>query len=85
MRLTDSPTVQSTHRKRTWIERFEEQTGQTMQVITLILTLFATAIAAFVGCIIMGLWANLPFALAPGMGLNAYFTFGVVIGLGVDW
>ena len=47
--------------------------------------LFATAIAAFVGCIIMGLWANLPFALAPGMGLNAYFTFGVVIGLGIDW
>jgi AGZA family xanthine/uracil permease-like MFS transporter len=40
--------------------------------------LFATAIAAFVGCIVMGLWANLPFALAPGMGLNAYFTFTVV-------
>ncbi|DAC44517.1 MAG TPA: NCS2 family permease [Candidatus Thalassarchaeaceae archaeon] len=40
--------------------------------------LFATAIAAFVGCIVMGLWANLPFALAPGMGLNAYFTFAVV-------
>ena len=33
--------------------------------------LFATAIAAFVGCVVMGLWANLPFALAPGMGLNA--------------
>ena len=41
--------------------------------------LFATAIAAFVGCVIMGLWANLPFALAPGMGLNAYFTFSVVL------
>ena len=40
--------------------------------------LFATAIAAFVGCVVMGLWANLPFALAPGMGLNAYFTFTVV-------
>ena len=40
--------------------------------------LFATAIAAFVGCIVMGLWANLPFALAPGIGLNAYFTFAVV-------
>ena len=40
--------------------------------------LFATAIAAFVGCTVMGLWANLPFALAPGMGLNAYFTFAVV-------
>ena len=47
--------------------------------------LFATAIAAFVGCTVMGLWANLPFALAPGMGLNAYFTFGVVIGMGIDW
>jgi AGZA family xanthine/uracil permease-like MFS transporter len=47
--------------------------------------LFATAVAAFVGCTIMGLYANLPFALAPGMGLNAYFTFAVVLGLGVPW
>ena len=47
--------------------------------------LFATAIAAFVGCTIMGLYANLPFALAPGMGLNAYFTFAVVLGMGIDW
>ncbi len=47
--------------------------------------LFATAVAAFVGCIVMGLWANLPFALAPGMGLNAYFTFAVVLGMGVAW
>ena len=47
--------------------------------------LFATAVAAFVGCTVMGLWANLPFALAPGMGLNAYFTFTVVIGMGVAW
>tara|TARA_B100000959_G_scaffold281426_1_gene345437 strand:+ start:756 stop:2324 length:1569 start_codon:yes stop_codon:yes gene_type:complete len=47
--------------------------------------LFATAVAAFVGCTVMGLWANLPFALAPGMGLNAYFTFTVVIGMGIDW
>lgn len=47
--------------------------------------LFATAIAAFVGCVVMGLWANLPFALAPGMGLNAYFTFAVVLGMGIDW
>jgi putative ABC transport system permease protein len=48
MRLTDIPTVQSIHRKRTLLERFEEQTGQTMQVFTLILTLFATAIAVAV-------------------------------------
>ncbi len=47
--------------------------------------LFATAIAAFVGCTIMGLYANLPFALAPGMGLNAYFTFAVVPGMGLSW
>lgn len=47
--------------------------------------LFATAIAAFVACVIMGLWANLPFALAPGMGLNAYFTFAVVMGMGIAW
>ncbi len=47
--------------------------------------LFATAIAAFVGCVVMGLWANLPFALAPGMGLNAYFTFAVVLGMGIPW
>ena len=47
--------------------------------------LFATAIAAFIGCMVMGLWANLPFALAPGMGLNAYFTFAVVGAMGVAW
>jgi|TARA_B110000914_G_scaffold157573_1_gene138580 AGZA family xanthine/uracil permease-like MFS transporter len=47
--------------------------------------LFATAIAAFVGCAVMGLWANLPFALAPGMGLNAYFTFTVVIAMQIPW
>ena len=48
--------------------------------------LFATAIAAFVGCVIMGLWANLPFALAPGMGLNAYFAFTIVLGAnGIGW
>ena len=47
-RLTDIPTVQSIHRKRTLLEKFEEQTSRTMQVITLILTLFATAIAVAV-------------------------------------
>jgi len=39
--------------------------------------LFATAVAAFVGCMVMAFWAKLPFALAPGMGLNAYFAFTV--------
>ena len=45
----------------------------------------ATAIASAAATLIMGLWANLPFALAPGMGLNAYFTFGVVGAMGVEW
>ncbi len=44
-----------------------------------------TALAAATGSLIMGLWANLPFALAPGMGLNAYFTFTVVLTLGIPW
>ena len=47
--------------------------------------LFATAIASFVGCVVMGMWANLPFALAPWMGLNAYFTFTVVGAMGIPW
>jgi AGZA family xanthine/uracil permease-like MFS transporter len=47
--------------------------------------LFATAIAAFVGCVVMGLWANKPYALAPGMGLNAYFVFSVVLVMGIPW
>ncbi len=47
--------------------------------------LFATAIASFVGCVVMGMWANLPFALAPGMGLNAYFTFTVVGAMEIPW
>ena len=47
--------------------------------------LFATAMAAFIGCTVMALWANLPFALAPGMGLNAYFAFTVVMEMGIPW
>ena len=42
----------------------------------------ATCLAAAVGSALMGLLANLPIALAPGMGLNAYFTFAVVLGAG---
>lgn len=45
----------------------------------------ATCIAAAIGTAIMGLWANYPVALAPGMGLNAFFTFGVVFGMGHSW
>ena len=45
----------------------------------------ATCLAAAVGTAIMGLWAKLPIAQAPGMGLNAFFAFSVVLGLGVPW
>ncbi len=45
----------------------------------------ATALASAVATLVMGLAANYPFALAPGMGLNAYFTFGVVGAMGVPW
>ena len=45
----------------------------------------ATCLAAGVGCILMGCLANYPIALAPGMGLNAYFTFTVVKGMGIPW
>ncbi|CUA81647.1 MULTISPECIES: NCS2 family permease [Gulbenkiania] len=45
----------------------------------------ATCLAAALGTAIMGLVANYPIALAPGMGLNAYFTFTVVKGMGVPW
>lgn len=45
----------------------------------------ATCLTAGLTTIFMGLYANLPFGLASGMGLNAFFTYGVVIGLGVSW
>lgn len=45
----------------------------------------ATALAAAVGTLLMGLLAKYPVALAPGMGLNAFFSFSVVLGMGVPW
>ncbi len=45
----------------------------------------ATCLAAAAGTLIMGLYANYPVALAPGMGLNVYFTYGVVQGMGHGW
>jgi len=45
----------------------------------------ATALASAVATAAMALLANYPVALAPGMGLNAYFTYGVVRGMGIDW
>ena len=47
--------------------------------------LFATCVSAAIATVIMGLWANYPIALAPGMSLNAYFTYSIVLGRGVPW
>ncbi|MGN0663143.1 MAG: NCS2 family permease [Faecalibacterium sp.] len=47
--------------------------------------LIATALASFVGTALMALLANYPFALAPGMGLNAYFAYTVVLSMGYSW
>lgn len=44
-----------------------------------------TALSAAMGTLLAGLFANVPFALAPGMGLNAFFTYSLVIGRGVPW
>jgi len=45
----------------------------------------ATCVASAIGCFLMAFLANYPIALAPGMGLNAYFAFGVVGGMGHSW
>ncbi|GAM72975.1 xanthine/uracil/thiamine/ascorbate permease family protein [Vibrio ishigakensis] len=45
----------------------------------------ATCLAAAIGCFIMGFYANYPIAQAPGMGLNAFFTYAVVLGMGHTW
>ena len=47
--------------------------------------LIATALASFIGTALMALLANYPFALAPGMGLNAYFAYTVVLTMGYSW
>ena len=45
----------------------------------------ATCLAAAIGSILMGVLANYPLGLAPGMGVNAFFTFGIVMGFGLSW
>lgn len=45
----------------------------------------STALAAIVGTLVMALWGKLPFALAPGMGLNAFFVYTVCMGMGYSW
>jgi AGZA family xanthine/uracil permease-like MFS transporter len=47
--------------------------------------LFATCVSAALATLVVGLWANYPIALAPGMSLNAYFTYSIVLGRGVPW
>ena len=45
----------------------------------------STALAAIIGCVTMALWGKLPFGLAPGMGLNAFFVYSVCMGMGYTW
>src|SRR6202789_2211554 len=56
------------------------ETGMPLAAVTA-----ATCLCAAFGSILMGALANYPLALAPGMGLNAYFTYTVVKGMGVPW
>ncbi|MBM3727928.1 MAG: NCS2 family permease [Acidobacteria bacterium] len=56
------------------------ETGMPLAAVTA-----ATCVSAAFGSLLMGLWARYPIALAPGMGLNAYFTYSVVQGMGVTW
>src|SRR4051812_38663181 len=56
------------------------QTGMPIAAVTA-----ATCLSAAFASILMGFTANYPLALAPGMGLNAYFTFSVVKGMGLPW
>jgi AGZA family xanthine/uracil permease-like MFS transporter len=44
-----------------------------------------TILASFLGTMLAGVWGNVPFAMAPGMGLNAFFAFSLVIGKQVTW
>ncbi|MFS8086412.1 MAG: NCS2 family permease, partial [Acidobacteriota bacterium] len=57
--------------------------GKTGMAFTGVLT--ATVIICFTMTLLMGLYANLPFAVAPGMGINAFFTYTIILGKGVPW
>src|SRR5712691_1656156 len=56
------------------------ETGMPLAAVTA-----ATCLSAAFGSLMMGAFARYPIALAPGMGLNAYFTYSVVKGMGVSW
>src|SRR5450432_4794264 len=57
-----------------------QETGMPFQAVVA-----ATCLSAAVGSILMGVLARYPIALAPGMGLNAYFTYTVCKGMGIPW
>jgi AGZA family xanthine/uracil permease-like MFS transporter len=57
--------------------------GKTGMAFTGVLT--ATVIVCFTMTLLMGVYAKLPFAVAPGMGINAFFTYTIVLGKGVPW
>ncbi|MEM9539009.1 MAG: NCS2 family permease [Cyanobacteria bacterium P01_E01_bin.42] len=59
---------------------FLEESGDLFRELVM-----ATGLSAAIATLVMGLYAKYPFALAPGMGLNAYFAFSVVLALGIDW
>ncbi|MBD1371647.1 NCS2 family permease [Hazenella sp. IB182357] len=53
--------------------------------IPLSAAIMATALTSFFGCLLIGLWANAPLVLVPGMGVNAFFTYTIVHGMGLNW
>src|SRR5246127_1525335 len=57
--------------------------GRTGMAFSGVLT--ATVLVCFTMTLLMGLYAKLPFAVAPGMGINAFFTYTIVLGKGVPW
>src|SRR6476660_4419041 len=57
--------------------------GKTGMAFSGVLT--ATVIICFTMTLLMGLYAKLPFAVAPGMGINAFFTYTIILGKGVPW
>src|SRR5215813_14566681 len=57
--------------------------GKTGMAFSGVLT--ATVVICFTMTLLMGLYAKLPFGVAPGMGINAFFTFSIILGKGVPW
>src|SRR5207237_2098223 len=57
--------------------------GKTGMAFSGVLT--ATVLVCFVMTLLMGVYAKLPFAVAPGMGINAFFTYTIILGTGVPW